>query len=160
MQVGQFASIHISWMRDWAFLFFLQGRGRQIIWRERNGCVDRSRGPRQRRRELPGLIVLRRQGIEDDEEAFPWECCCVLLETDTFPYLLPGEKQTLAAHMKGSFPGSVWAASRSNRALIEFEGEREREGGREVQDLQQGHAVGADSRAICTLCVVSMPTFV
>lgn len=27
--------------------------------------------------------------------------------TDAFPYLLPGEKQTLAAHMKGSFPGSI-----------------------------------------------------
>ena len=27
--------------------------------------------------------------------------------TDTFPYLLPGEKQTLAAHMKGSFPQSI-----------------------------------------------------
>ena len=128
-QAGQFASVRISWTRDWAFLFFfLQGRGRQIIWWGRNdcGCVDRRRGPRQRRKKLPGLIVLRRQGTEDDEEAFPWECCCVLLKTDTFPYLLPGEKQTLAAHMKGSFPGSVWAASRSNRALIEFEGERKR----------------------------------
>lgn len=37
-------------------------------------------GPRQWRRELYGLIVLRRQGTEDDEEAFPWECCCVLHE--------------------------------------------------------------------------------
>lgn len=27
--------------------------------------------------------------------------------TDAFPYLLPGEKQTLAAYMKGSFPGSI-----------------------------------------------------
>lgn len=27
--------------------------------------------------------------------------------TDAFPYLLPGEKQTPAAHMKGSFPGSI-----------------------------------------------------
>lgn len=37
--------------------------------------------------------------------------------TDAFPYLLPGEKQTLAAYMKGSFP----AAWRRNRAIIEFE---------------------------------------
>lgn len=37
--------------------------------------------------------------------------------TDAFPYLLPREKQTLAAYMKGSFP----AAWRRNRAIIEFE---------------------------------------
>lgn len=26
------------------------------------------------------LTLLHRRGIEDDKEAFPWECCCVLLE--------------------------------------------------------------------------------
>lgn len=46
--------------------------------------------------------------------------------TDAFPYLLPGEKQTLAAYMKGSFP----AAWRRNRAIIEFER------GRKVWDRQ------------------------
>lgn len=71
--------------------------------------------------------------------------------TDAFPYLLPGEKQTLAAHMKGSFPGSIWAAKRSNRALIEFERER----GRKVHDW---HAVCAESRSICAWRVVSKPS--
>lgn len=60
----------------------LQDRGKKIIWGERNGhgCVYWSRGPEQRRRELYALIVLHRRRIEDDREAFPWECCCVLLE--------------------------------------------------------------------------------
>lgn len=59
------------------------GSGKEIkkIYEKKGcGCVDWSWGSRQWRRELYGLIVLCRRGIEDDEEAFPWECCCVLLE--------------------------------------------------------------------------------
>lgn len=63
--------------------------------------------------------------------------------TGAFPYLLPGEKQTLAAYMKGSFP----AAWRRNRAIIEFE---------------RGRSVGltagaAKSRSIFTIQTGSKP---
>lgn len=119
-------ALHLTfWNRGWIIRKSLPEQwsregNKENIWNKKScGCVDWSWGSRQWRRELYGLIVLCRQGIEDDEEAFPWECCSSW--TDTFPYLLPGEKQTLAAHMKGSFPASVWAVQKSNRALIKFE---------------------------------------
>lgn len=80
-------ALHLTfWNRGWIIRKSLPEQwsregNKENIWNKKScGCVDWSWGSRQWRRELYGLIVLCRQGIEDDEEAFPWECCCVLLE--------------------------------------------------------------------------------
>lgn len=70
--------------------------------------------------QLYSLNAQRRRGMDGDREAFPQEChrcrrCSPPLRREQRRLIIPpGEKQTLAAHLRrGSFPGSRRAASTS-----------------------------------------------